>query len=279
MWIFRGQASADWALETTFERFAMAGLSPRDMWDNRENQILQEFERRAHLVLPSPPRVDDKVEWLSVIQHYGGPTRLLDFTHSIYVATYFAVADCLDCDAAVWAVNGGELARSNIGDAWLKETPGQWNMRQVTLAETILRDGATMPGILQVEPARLNERMSIQKGTFLFPRDIRQPFMANLNAAIGIDVADRHKSMDAEMPWAQFAQELLNGVGKYVSVKFILDRKTHEDAYYDLMAMNIDASTLFPGLEGFARSLVRYLRMPAFVRYPERIRPQSTTKQ
>jgi hypothetical protein len=39
-----------------------------------------------------------------LIQHHGGPTRLLDFTHSFYVAAFFALERATE-DVAVWAVN------------------------------------------------------------------------------------------------------------------------------------------------------------------------------
>lgn len=39
------------------------------------------------------------------MHHHGAPTRLLDFTYSIYVATYFA-AENAERDAAVWAIDG-----------------------------------------------------------------------------------------------------------------------------------------------------------------------------
>jgi len=69
----------------------------------KENDIIKHFQRRAHLYIPSPPKISNYIEWLALIQHYGGPTRLVDFTYSIYIATYFAVEES-DCDAAVWAL-------------------------------------------------------------------------------------------------------------------------------------------------------------------------------
>jgi hypothetical protein len=47
------------------------------------------------------------------MQHHGAPTRLLDFTYSIYVAAYFAL-ESADADAAVWAVNAPWALRTSV---------------------------------------------------------------------------------------------------------------------------------------------------------------------
>ena len=43
---------------------------------------------------------------VSTMQHHGAPTRLLDFTYSVYVAAYFALENADSDGCAVWAVNG-----------------------------------------------------------------------------------------------------------------------------------------------------------------------------
>lgn len=269
-WIFRGQPVAHWALRSSLERLSTAGLVPAHLRDNREEWILHQFQRRGHLVLASPPGDNSHLEWLSVIQHYGGPTRLVDFTHSIYVATFFAVEPCMDCDAAIWAVNGPYLMERNVPDAAHK-TLIKLREAQLAEAEAILAGQPSDPGVLQVEPRRLNERMAIQKGVFLFPRQVNQSVLANLAATIESDVETLHDSSSAEVSFDEFARKIFDNPSAYRAAKIILARKAHEHAIEDLTAMNIDASTLFPGLEGFARSLGRSLRMPAFMRYPELI--------
>ena len=53
--------------------------------------LVHDFRRRAHHYIQSPPSPDEHLEWLALVQHHGGPTRLLDFTKSFYVASFFAV--------------------------------------------------------------------------------------------------------------------------------------------------------------------------------------------
>lgn len=50
---------------------------------------------------------DDRASWLTLMQHYGLPTRLLDWSESPLVALYFALSSDEDAktDAAVWVLN------------------------------------------------------------------------------------------------------------------------------------------------------------------------------
>ena len=57
--------------------------------------------------------LDQKLSWLAVMQHYGVPTRLLDFTYSPYVSLYFALRSQPEhyktVPAAVWAIDAQAL--------------------------------------------------------------------------------------------------------------------------------------------------------------------------
>jgi hypothetical protein len=80
-WAFRGHSDESWKLETTFERAAVDfNLRPiAELRTSIEAEMIWEFQRRAHHYVSNPPSPDQHLEWLALIQHYEGPTRLLDF--------------------------------------------------------------------------------------------------------------------------------------------------------------------------------------------------------
>ena len=253
-WAFRGQRVPAWFLATALERGADIGRVTPTSRLHLERVILRQFQRRAHIVLPSPPPPDAVLEWLALIQHHGGPTRLLDFTYSLYIAAFFALEFASD-DAVVWAIHLETVDRAN-GERLGEGTLDDRNRRYVAEVERIVREGTSAPGLIPVEPDRLNERMATQKGLFLFPKDISTPFMGNLAAALGVNLPQGRPNV---MSVDHLLEALHAGKGPRV-VKIVLPRQTHRDAMRDLVNMNIDARTLFTGLDGFARSLNRHAR-------------------
>jgi FRG domain len=90
-WVYRGHSDIRWPLETTLYRGGQRFRCPPEILADREAWILRQFQRRAHHYLTDPPSSEQRLEWLALIQHFGGPTRLLDFSHSFYVAAFFAI--------------------------------------------------------------------------------------------------------------------------------------------------------------------------------------------
>jgi len=66
-----------------------------------ESAMFDEFKRAAPYLLPSA--ILNDWDRLSLAQHYGLPTRMLDWTLNHLVALWFALSRPLDADAAVWA--------------------------------------------------------------------------------------------------------------------------------------------------------------------------------
>lgn len=94
---FRGVSNKDYTMETSLMRLG-------GEYEKVENHLLRQFKKYAHKHI-EPKNAD--FYWLSVAQHYGLPTRLLDWTYSPDVALHFATVNVnqYDKDGAVWKVN------------------------------------------------------------------------------------------------------------------------------------------------------------------------------
>jgi len=71
----------------------------------KEDILVNHFYQFARGMMTEAPRRDDFVYWLSRMQHYGLPTRLLDWTLAPLIALYFAVNKDLDKDGCIWTLN------------------------------------------------------------------------------------------------------------------------------------------------------------------------------
>ena len=233
-WVFRGQREPKWKLQSSLERACKTFKFPLKDADVIETQLLREFRRKYFHFAGHIPEIDDTLEWLSLMQHYGAPTRLLDFTYSIYVACYFAIEDA-ENNSVVWAINGPWA--NKCSGAVFRKNSSQQKFLQTDITEKNAKDFnptfmSSHPKIFAcpVNPFRLNERIIIQKGVFVAPGNVKIPFEENLKA----------------MPRWDKPQNIL---------KLIIKKEVREKALESLSNMNISRASLFPGLEGFAQSL------------------------
>ncbi|HVO91437.1 MAG TPA: FRG domain-containing protein [Terriglobales bacterium] len=101
--LFRGQ-DQDWALLPKIAR-----LNPRDSLLKNEEDMVSAFKREAVTFLSALPTND--WDWLSIAQHHGLPTRLLDWTKNPLAALWFAIrypAKTPDSPAVVWIFKPAE---------------------------------------------------------------------------------------------------------------------------------------------------------------------------
>lgn len=126
--------------------------------------MFREFRRHAHTYLSRVPAETDTLEWLALMQHYGAPTRLLDFTESFWIALYFAIEDAED-DCGVVALDRSSLA----------EKHNELNYNEV-LWDNIHRGLPREDFLYEDVPFYTNVRLAIQKGVFVFSLDVRQKF-------------------------------------------------------------------------------------------------------
>jgi hypothetical protein len=195
-----------------------------DAWAQQEYRILRIFKRKAHLLLEHLPEETDSFQWLALMQHHGAPTRLLDFTWSAYVATFFALERATS-EAAVWALFPAGLSNRPVRtirasqrvklDEMAPWVEGGYEKHFLPNNNRIVVAG---------EPLRMNQRLIAQSGTFVMPGVLDKP-------------------IEALVPHAAVT-------------KFVLDvGAMRRRAMAELYHMNLSNATLFPGLDGLARSL------------------------
>ena len=216
-------------------------------------EILETFKRQAHLYLDRLPSCD--LEWLSVGQHHGLPTRLLDWTKNPLVALYFSLCekprvdlhkdDEKDfCSVYAWKLKGdryrlpeNELKTVGYEIDTIKDASGKDVKRFVLQGYRTVR--SSEPGklvtpepihpereIYRFIPALVSPRMAAQQGVFSFEKLL----------------TDRNFS------------EVLNPSFE-TTVVMGIDRKARNPLLMQLNRVGINRAQLFPTIEGLCKNI------------------------
>jgi hypothetical protein len=223
---FRGLSDARYPLETTLMRLGGG-------YAELERHLLRNFRKYAHQRVVER---DSVWHWLAVAQHYGLPTRLLDWTYSPFAALHFATAsiDKFDCDGAIWGVNyvdahrmAPERLRSRL------ELEGANVFTVEMLSETVktlaeLDQLRERPFTLFFEPPSIDDRIVNQFAFFSMSSD---PTLAIDRWLADYPAIWRRIIIPAELKW---------------EIRDKLDQS------------NVTERVLFPGLEGLTAWLKRH---------------------
>jgi FRG domain-containing protein len=165
------------------------------------------------------------------MRHYGAPTRLLDWTESLYVAVYFAVEKEPDHDGAVWVIHPRGIRNAcGIDEAWPsapKDLDVFWRRDAPSILYTVTNKQQT-------------DRMSAQQTVFTVSPQI-------LSAHVQILEQANTASKDPEKCY----------------LKIIVPKELKVDFLSRLHRMNIAARAQFPGIDGIGRSMAELLRLDA----------------
>ncbi len=226
---FRGQRSAKWDLRPRIYR--------PDYENAEESEIRLAFEGHG-LQLATTNLNRTKWEWYFLMQHYGAPTRLLDWTGNPLAALYFAIVEEREGvkkdDAAVWALDPWRWNKLH-GDGLTGPALPDWEETKPYLPDLEeacdgVRVQKSWP--IATEPPSIDRRLASQTARFLLfgkKRDL-------IKAADRTDLGSRSKKQSRLM-------------------QIVISSKKLENMRLELDDLGINHRILFPDLEGLGTHL------------------------
>lgn len=257
-WIFRGEEREFPSMSTTLEREADRGGIPLEEVLKREGRLLNEFKRRLHHYGGELPHPGDTAEWLSLMRHYGAPSRLLDWSYSPFVGLFFATEKGEESDewtSVLWVMDSEPYTSRHVIERLPESSvkacfhdhrqrfgftpePTKEPMAKV-LQYLIDRPKREM---LVINPFRLSDRASVQQGIHLMVGDVTRRLEDNLAAQ----------------------PQQVDGL---LRISLRMNHGTRKEFLLHLRRMSIDRATLFPGVQGFAESLATRMVIPETLSY------------
>ena len=239
---FRGQekAPSDWNLRPSLARQLPKSCTFEEAL-GIERLVLQEFIQDGHRNLPSweIPDLNNPYQllgWLMVMQQYGAPTRILDWTFSPYVAAYFAVREAPEEDGVLWMHDYPALVKALQAEP---KTEVSLSRIDKALAGEVAKP-SDPPGICAIFlKAQRSERMYAQQGFYMVCEDPRRAH-----------------------------NEVMNEIAKKASVKPFLHKMVIRSAakvqfLANLRMMNITGASLSPGVDGLGRHVAEFGKLIA----------------
>lgn len=273
--VYRGQANAKWSLMTGYERVE------RVQCPMLELGMIRNFSSQAGLYASDLPARTDYVSWLSLMQHYGAGTRLLDVTRSRYVALFFAVTEMWghnramgkneDCwDGAVWVFKTDGPNRKFYNRLLIDESTGCIDLRATPFAQALAEykelgwrfaNHFIVSDMMRecidtndeiIRPHLEHMKPFVHSGGIveLIPQKVNMRMVAQ--AAEFLMPITLRKPFECNLEaWADlFASE------EYFPVeKLIIPKEMMQEIRGKLREMNINYQTLFPDLTGLARQV------------------------
>lgn len=207
---------------------------------NHEFAYIEEYQRKVPVFTDNIPERRD-IGWLFMMQHYGAPTRLLDWTENILVAAYFAVHENKKEDGEIWVIFPQRLNKHYAGEVfWL------WDSPQVSYL-------AKEP--FHSKPSKLAEDLDLTKHPqtpLAFYPPLNNPRMVAQSSVFTI-----HPKPDKDK--SNTIRSLLENTKQGVEiVRYIIPFDCKINIFHDLNKLGINRTRLFPEQESVAVDMLKH---------------------
>ena len=234
--LYRGESKTDYRLLPSLLRKTVINGKEKELYQNSELQILQEFAAEASSYLPNIEK--NIFECMEYAQHYGVPTRLLDWTSNPLIALYFACQTNRDSDGQLYFLNQTAY-----------ETMTFENINQ-TLKEQIIgilyrKQGFQYPKIFH--PYYIDTRMKAQESQFM-AWGSQQEDLEKLISSINVLPMVDHVWISGSMK--SYGSEAIVPLEKV-----IIPNYKKKSLLRQLDGLSINRASVFPGLDGIGQSI------------------------
>ncbi len=199
------------------------------------------FQKEASLYLKGTCGDNEKL-WMQYAQHFGVPTRLLDFSANPLVALYFSCIGNKDFDGAVWVINADSYMREVHSDYMTKNNIGALSEDEY-LDEVFNSKWKEDLLPAYFVPEYIDTRMRAQSSRFLIWPSRRF-------------CLDEYITEDNIMDFTRDCEIR----GRY-AFKVIVGKSKKRDILQELDVLGINEKTLFPGIDSVGR-YVNYIFDP-----------------
>lgn len=154
---YRGQRCDDWHLTPGEYRYPRIDAE----------EIRSEFILKARELVRSVPTADWDWEWYFLMQHYGLPTRLLDWTAGSLIGLHFALwGNTGQTDAAVWVLDPWALNHWNCKCSDLVVTGAKPDPIAKRYLGPVYKKRRLLKRPIAIVPPYNSQRITAQRGTF-----------------------------------------------------------------------------------------------------------------
>ena len=264
---FRGMSDMSWKLlpgvfreypEEQKSATVAGGSYLRRIYSAHECEILSHFRKEASGLLTHVSQKDD-FTWLQYAQHYGVPTRLLDFTANPLVAMYFCCQSESKSDGVIWIINlstferwsqdeeicsymGPDYTREAIMNSIMREMQGDFDYGELNGEPRLKKKRPVL-----FVPPYIDQRMSAQSSRFMLWGD-------NQTALEDMTCAENVMSLCPDGVAYRIAQD------QRFLAKVIIPAACKHGIMRELDLLNINEKSIFPGLDGVGRYINKYYK-------------------